>query len=459
MLISSILHTNFTGCIKSRDPLKQQWMRGTQLFGAYSLLIEDRVLPNPSPSANLVGFWKGKSVIKLLFAVFLCPCPLRWRGSMGVQKNFLKSVSPFQLLVSGYLLITLLGTFLLSTPIATKSGQWQNYLDALFMAASGISTTGLCVVDIGSFYSYFGQFVLMIIFQIGGVGYMTFLMFVLYLFDIKTPLSMQITAKESLSGASLRILGKFFVITVVFTLIFEIVGTLLLTLYWVQYYGVIHALWYGLFHSISAFCTAGFSLFPDSLMKFKDSLIINSTINVLSLAGGIGFIVLYETVIFVISKYKSVQIRRLSVHSKLVLVASLIIIATAVVMLLIAEKWDTNVNIIHKILYSTFQVISAQTTDGFNTMDIGAMSSASLIIIMMLMFIGASPGSTGGGIKTTTFAIVAMYIGSLLKGNSSAMVNVYEREIPQETVNKALGIFIYNYNSNRFNHNEHDGKE
>lgn len=361
---------------------------------------------------------------------------------MGIQKNFLKSVSPFQLLVSGYLLITLSGAFLLSTPIATTNGQWQNYFDALFMAASGISTTGLCVVDVGSYYSYFGQFVLMIIFQIGGIGYMTLLMIVLYLFEIKTSLSMQITAKESLSGASLRVLGKFFTITAIFTLMFEIGGALLLTIYWLQYYDINHAIWYALFHSISAFCTAGFSLFPDSLMKFKDSYGINLIINILSLAGGIGFIVLYEVIEFVTKKIRKVNRKRLSIHSKLVLTTTLILIITPMLILLLTEKWNDDIDYIHRILYSSFQVISAQTTDGFNTMDIGSMSSASLTVIMILMFIGASPGSTGGGIKTTTFAIVAMYIGSLLKGKSSGVVNVYEREIPQESVNKALGIFI-----------------
>lgn len=361
---------------------------------------------------------------------------------MGIQKNFLKSVSPFQLLVSGYLLITLSGAFLLSTPIATTSGQWQNYLDALFMAASGISTTGLCVVDVGSYYSYFGQFVLMIIFQIGGIGYMTLLMIVLYLFEIKTSLSMQITAKESLSGASLRVLGKFFTITAIFTLMFEIGGALLLTIYWLQYYDINHAIWYALFHSISAFCTAGFCLFPDSLMKFKDSYGINLIINILSLAGGIGFIVLHETIVFFTRKNRKVNKKRLSIHSKLVLTTTLILIIAPTLMLLLTEKWNDGIDYIHRILYSSFQVISAQTTDGFNTMDIGSMSSASLTVIMILMFIGASPGSTGGGIKTTTFAIVAMYIGSLLKGKSSGVVNVYEREIPQESVNKALGIFI-----------------
>lgn len=361
---------------------------------------------------------------------------------MGIQKNFLKSVSPFQLLVSGYLLITLSGAFLLSTPIATTSGQWQNYFDALFMAASGISTTGLCVVDVGSYYSYFGQFVLMIIFQIGGIGYMTLLMIVLYLFEIKTSLSMQITAKESLSGASLRVLGKFFTITAIFTLMFEIGGALLLTIYWLQYYDINHAIWYALFHSISAFCTAGFCLFPDSLMKFKDSYGINLIINILSLAGGIGFIVLHETIVFFTRKNRKVNKKRLSIHSKLVLTTTLILIITPMLILLLTEKWNNDIDYIHRILYSSFQVISAQTTDGFNTMDIGSMSSASLTVIMILMFIGASPGSTGGGIKTTTFAIVAMYIGSLLKGKSSGVVNVYEREIPQESVNKALGIFI-----------------
>ena len=361
---------------------------------------------------------------------------------MSFIKKFLKAVSPFQILVMGYLFITVSGAFLLSIPYASRNGQWQNYVDSLFMAASAISTTGLVVVDIGSFYTLFGQLVLMTIFQIGGIGYMSLLMFVLYLFDIKTSITVQLTAKESLSGPTLRILGKFFLVTVIFTLIFEASGAIVLALYWMQKYNSITAAYYGVFHSISAFCTAGFCLFPDSLMSYKDSIIINGSINFLSLAGGIGFIVLYETFMFVSKRLRGMKVKHVSVHTKVVLLTTFIIVITATLLLLVTEHWDSSISIIQRFVYSSFQVISASTTDGYNTIDIGAMSSASITIIMLLMFVGASPGSTGGGIKTTTFAIICMYIVSLLKGKSNGVVNIYEREIPTESINKALGIFI-----------------
>ncbi|MCX7679811.1 MAG: hypothetical protein N2316_11430 [Spirochaetes bacterium] len=230
--------------------------------------------------------------------------------------------------------------------------------------------------------------------------------------------------------------------TVILTLIFEMGGALLLTLYWIQYYDIFKAFWFGLFHSISAFCTAGFSLFPNSLIRFKNSFTINLIIDILSLAGGIGFIVLYETMQYCINKYKKIKTLRLSIHSKLVLITTFILVGAGTSILFLTEKWNNNANYIHNILYASFQSISAQTTDGFNTVDISTMSSTSLTVLMILMFIGASPGSTGGGIKTTTFAIVVMFINSLLKGKSSGVVNVYKREIPMETVNKALGIFI-----------------
>jgi len=385
---------------------------------------------------------EGQEHYKTAFCGFFYAFAPHRRGNMGIPKSFWKSISPFQLLVSGYLLITLGGAFLLSIPIATKSGRFENYFNALFMASSGISTTGLCVVDPGSFYTFFGQVVLMVIFQIGGIGYMTLLMFILYLFDIKTSLTVQLTARESLAGASLRVLGKFFIATVIFTLIFEMGGALLLALYWLKYYNLVHAVWYGIFHSISAFCTAGFSLFPDNLIKYRDSIVVNAVIDIVSIAGGLGFIVLYEAVIFIVNKYHNIKKLRLSIHTKLVFITTLILLMGGTFLVLITEKWDGSIDYIHRFMYSSFQVISAHTTDGFNTIDIGRMSSASLTVIMMLMFIGASPGSTGGGIKTTTFAITAKYIISLLKGKSSGVVNIYEREIPQESVNKALGIFI-----------------
>jgi len=360
---------------------------------------------------------------------------------MKSLRNLFKGISPYQILVFGYALITMTGAILLSLPISSADGKGQHFLDSLFVAVSGISTTGLTVVDIGSYYSTFGQIVLLCIFQIGGVGYMTFIVFFASIFAIRLPHTAATVAKESLSGSNHGTLGRFFAATLVYTIIFEFAGAIILTLFWSEKFPIVKAAYLGVFHSISAFCTAGFGLFPDSLMKYKTNIIVNLTIMIVSIAGGIGFIVLHDIYVYAIKRIKNEYPRRLSIHTRIALITTFVVMLAGTIIVLTTEKWSQTEKLSDRIMVSAFQSVSASTTDGFNTIDIGAMNPTSQTALMALMFIGASPGSTGGGIKTTTLGLILIFLWAQLKGRST--INVLRREISVSSVYRAFGVFAW----------------
>jgi trk system potassium uptake protein TrkH len=360
---------------------------------------------------------------------------------MKFLRNLFKDITPYQILVFGYALVTVTGAILLSLPVSSADGTHQDFIDSLFVAVSGISTTGLTVVDIGSYYSTFGQIVLLCIFQIGGIGYMTFIVFFASIFAFRLPHAAATVAKESLSGPSHGTLGRFFIATLVYTIIFELAGAIVLTLFWSEEFPTVRALYLGVFHSVSAFCTAGFGLFPDNLMKYKTNTIVNLTIMIVSIAGGIGFIVLHDIYVYVIKRIKNEYPRRLSIHTKIALFVTFVVMFAGSVIIFITEKWIPSETLSDRIIISAFQSVSASTTDGFNTVDIGKMNSTSQTALMALMFIGASPGSTGGGIKTTTLGLILIFLWAQLKGRST--INVLKREVPVSSVYKAFGVFAW----------------
>lgn len=361
---------------------------------------------------------------------------------MNTIKNWFTKPTAFQILVAGYALVVFVGALLLSLPISTAAGKHQPFLDALFVASSGISTTGLTPVDIGSYYSIFGQIVLLCIFQIGGIGYMTFIISFAYLVQMNLPITAHAVAKESLSGPDYRMVGKFLVATLAVTILFELAGAIVLTSFWIKEFSFGYATYLGIFHSVSAFCTAGFGIFPDSLIRYKSSAVVNYSIIILSIIGGIGFIVLYDFGSYLAKILKKQYPRRLSAHSKLVILVSIAVILIGTCVIFAAENWPSTTSFGHRLTFSAFQAISASTTDGFNTLDIGAMTPASLTFIMFLMFVGASPGSTGGGIKTSTFGLLLVFLWSQLK-NARTDINMFRRRIPPNLVYKAFGVFAW----------------
>ena len=347
--------------------------------------------------------------------------------------------TPLQILAGGYFLITTLGAILLSLPVSTADRSGQNFIDAFFLATSAISTSGLSVVDIGSYYSTFGQIVVMTIFQVGGLGYMTFFVFMISLFKKNMSIGNRVVAIESVAGAGEINLFKFFKIVLLATFLFEFIGAAVLFFCWMGDFTPGRAVYQSAFHSISAFCTAGFSLFPDSLVRYRNSLPVNLTISLVSLAGGIGFIVLYDLGIFLRKAAARKKPRRLASHSKMVLFATALVLGVSFAAILLTEPRLAPTGK-GKVLAASFQAISASTTDGYNTVDIGALGPSALFVLLLLMLIGAGPGSTGGGLKVSTLGVLVLSTWSFIRGKRD--VNFQGRRIPEETITRAFYVLF-----------------
>jgi trk system potassium uptake protein TrkH len=359
---------------------------------------------------------------------------------MTAFKKARQKLTPTHLLVAGYALVTLLVAALLALPIASSSGRPQPFVDAVFVASSGISTTGLSVVNVGEFYSLFGQIVLLIDFQIGGIGYMTLFVFAMYLLGGRLRLSHQLVAAESLVGSRLSDVVHFLKRVTQVTLIVEGLGAAILAWRWMDEFPLGRAVYLGIYHSVAAFCTAGFSTFPESLRAYQKDTVVNVTISLLSLVGGIGFLVLADVRHLLKKIIRREYPRRLSVHSKMALTVTAVVLVLGTGLIFLAERWPSSLTFGDRLMTAAFQAVSASTTDGFNTVDIGAMRATSLCMIMVLMFVGASPGSTGGGIKTTTLGALCVSLWAQLKRSDA---NVFHRRIHEETLHRAYAILLW----------------
>ncbi len=353
----------------------------------------------------------------------------------------LLGIKPAQLLIVTFLMTILIGTFLLTLPISTQSGHGLNFVDALFTATSATCVTGLIVQDTGSFFSIFGQIVILLLIQVGALGIMTFSV-TLFLaagkqMSNREAIAMQdVLDQDSIAG----IMGLIAFIAKM-TIFIEVLGAVFLFVGFTPYISdPWQRVYISVFHSISAFCNAGFSLFPDSIMRYANDGIINLTIAFLIIFGGLGFIVVKDLWDLYVKRERPKSLG-LRLHTKLVLSMTAILIIVGTILIFFAEN---SVNFAgmamkDKILISFFQSASARTA-GFNSIDIAGMTNASIFSIIILMFIGASSGSTGGGIKTTTFWVLLRSFSSNLQNKDN--INAFKRKIPDNIVGKAIAIFI-----------------
>ncbi len=346
------------------------------------------------------------------------------------------SLSPTQMIVFSFLSIIGAGTVLLLLPCSTTGGH-LNFINALFTAVSATCVTGLTVIDIGTELTQFGQWVIMILIQIGGLGIMTFSTFFLYLFGRKISIREREVIDTTLSYmpvSNIRSLLKK-IIAIVFVI--ETTGAALLAYHWHKLYPLPKAIYHGIFHSISAFCNAGFCLYKTSFEAFSTDLFVNFTLIGLIIVGGLGFVVLFELKNFIRRPARSIH--RLSFHSKVVLLVTAVLIVLGTLLLFGMEEAHlyTKIPWEQGLLKSFFQSVTARTA-GFNTIPIQSLSHGSCLVLVLLMFIGAAPGSCGGGVKVTTFGILAAMIFSRLRGSDTP--NLFYRTIPRETVEKALII-------------------
>ena len=329
---------------------------------------------------------------------------------------------------------------MLKLPIATCAGSLP-WVDAFFTATSAICVTGLIVVDTGSTFTPFGQGVILALIQIGGLGIMVFSMFFILLFGKNLSIRDRFIAKESLLGKiSFTNLFSLLKNILVVTFVVEIIGAVLLFCRFRMIYESGYAWYSAFFHAISAFCNAGFSLYSSSLMKFAPDPIINATIMALIILGGLGFPVLYELFTIIIKFIKRETIK-LSLHCKIVLITTIFLLITGTILFFILEF----ANPLHHqeggitLCEAFFQSVTARTA-GFNTIAVARLSNPALFVLIVLMFIGGSPASTAGGIKTTSFFIFLALLKRLFSGRDN--VEIFQRTIPKEIVYKVLGIII-----------------
>lgn len=358
-------------------------------------------------------------------------------GIAQVMNYLLKGLTPPRVLVLGFAAVILLGALLLTRPVATVDGQGLSFLNALFTSTSAVCVTGLVVVDTGTTFTLFGQIVILSLIQIGGLGFMTFATFFAILLGKRVTLKERMLLQEALNQNSLEGVVRLAKYVLLFSFVIEAVGALILAFRWSFDMGWSKAVYYGIFHAVSAFNNAGFDLFGEfsSLTRYVWDPIVNLTIMLLIILGGLGF--------FVLSDLYTHKGKKKMLHTKLVLSMTGILITVGTILIFLVEfsnpKTLGPLDPMSKVLASLFQSVTARTA-GFNTVDIAGMRSTSLLILISLMFIGASPGSTGGGIKTTSFASVSLYVISLFRGESG--VTFKERSIASDIIQKAVAVIF-----------------
>ncbi|EEG76449.1 TrkH family potassium uptake protein [Dethiobacter alkaliphilus] len=346
-------------------------------------------------------------------------------------------VSPAKILVVGFAAVIFIGALLLTLPIATHSGQ-ISFLDALFTATSAVCVTGLVVVDTGTYFTVFGQTVIMILIQIGGLGIMTAATVVFILLGKKITLRERLVIKEAMNQITMEGLVRLVQIVILLTFAVEAVGALLLSTRFIPEYGLGTGLFYSVFHAVSAFSNAGFDLIGEgrSLTPFANDPVILLTIAALFILGGLGFSVVMEF-------YQKRRLRRLTLHTKMVLIISSVLLVLGTVIIFVMEYNNPEtlgqLGFLGKVLNAFFTSATTRTA-GFNSVPTGGLLHPTLFFMLALMFIGASPGSTGGGIKTTTFGGLLVAVISTIRGSDDPVI--FKKQIPVEILRRALSIAV-----------------
>lgn len=341
-------------------------------------------------------------------------------------------LSPPQLLLVIFIFFIFLGAVLLKLPFAaTEQVSW---LDALFTATSAMTVTGLIVMDTGTAFTTFGEVVIMGLIQVGGLGIMSFAMLIYLMLGKKIGFKERLIIQQALNqtsvGGVIRLVKHLFI----FSFIVEGFAMILLAAEWIPEYGLKSGLYYSMFHSISAFNNAGFALWPDGLMRYVTNPLVNLVLSGLFIIGGIGFTVLTDL-------WYSKKLQKLSLHTKLMLSGTLVINIVAMIVIFALEmnnpKTLADLPLSRKILGSYFQAVTPRTA-GFNTLDIAGMEDATILFMVLLMFIGAGSASTGGGIKLTTFLVITFSVFAFLRQRKE--IKVFRRTIDGTFIYKALAI-------------------
>lgn len=355
------------------------------------------------------------------------------------SKIKLHNLSPTKIIMWGYTVIILVGAFLLCLPISSRSGEFTNIFDCIFTATSATCVTGLVVFDTYTYWTLFGQLVIISLIQIGGLGFMTLALSAITLTKKHIGLRERNTLREALAAPSVG--GVVRIARFIFfgSITFEAIGAILLSFKFIPDFGVVRGIYYSIFHSISAFCNAGFDLMGirepfSSLTTYYDSFIVNFTICALIIIGGLGFFVWDD-----IRNHKF-DFKHYKLHTKIVLLVTFVLIFGGAFAIFLFEQNHTtfdNLPYWQRALLSLFQSVTPRTA-GFNTIDLNALSDESQMLTICLMLIGGSPSSTAGGIKTTTLAVMLLSIVTELRNRKD--IECFKRRIDQETVRHAYSV-------------------
>jgi len=350
-------------------------------------------------------------------------------------KNWFSKWSPTQILIFTFLALIVIGSLLLSLPVASRQ-EPLGFVDALFTATSAVCVTGLVVVDTLTQFTLFGQIVIILLVQLGGLGLMTIASMMAILLGRRISLRNHLIMQEALNQFSLEGLVRLIKAVGAVTFLCEGMGAVVLTIRFLPDFGWPRAVWYGIFHSVAAFCNAGFDLMGGfrNLAPYVGDWLVNIVIMSLIIVGGLGFSVILE----IWQKRKDMR-RTLSLHARIVISASAWLILFGAVFILIVE-WDRGLAQLPwptKVLAALFHAVAPRTA-GFSTLPLGSFHSATLLLMTILMFIGASPGSTGGGVKTTTFGTLLALVVSSIRGHDE--VRLFNRRIPDAIVRRSVAI-------------------
>lgn len=369
------------------------------------------------------------------------------------RKRKKRSFSPTRRIAFSFFVVIVIGSILLSLPISNHV-EHTSYINHLFVATSATCVTGLVPVVVKDQYNLFGQLIIIVLIQIGGLGFLTFLNMMLVAFKKKLSYTNKIVMQEALNQSSMRNISLYIKRVIKYTFFFEGLGAFLLCFIFVPEYGIIKGIYYSCFHSISAFCNAGFDILgSNSLMNYQGHYFMNLIIAGLIIAGGLGFVVWIDLrmswqkykqnfKVFKLQRYLS----SLSLHTKIVLISTLALILIGTISILVLEynHFETlgSLSLPDKILASFFQSVTLRTA-GFATLDMASLYDPTKLLMCMIMFIGGSPAGTAGGIKTVTFVIILLYIHSLVLGSDH--VKVMKRMISDQIVKRALTIGIVSF--------------
>lgn len=351
---------------------------------------------------------------------------------MSKIKNKVIHLSPSQLLILVFFTAIMLGTCLLKLPIA--SYHYVRWIDALFTATSAMTVTGLSTIDSAKEYTLFGQFVIIALIQLGGLGIVSFALLIFIMLGKKIGLKERILIQQSLNQTSLGGVIKLVRNLFLFSFIIEFIAMLFLSIRWIPEYGFWRGVFYSFFHSISAFNNAGFSLWSDNLIRYVGDPIVNIGITGLIILGGIGFTVMSDI-------WNKKSFRKLSLHSKIMIIGTILTNLLAMAFIYILEYHNPHtlghLSTPDKLWASYFQAVTTRTA-GFETMDLDNLQEPTALLFLLLMFIGAGSASTGGGIKLTTFIVIVISVITFIKGKQEIVLA--KRTIANSILLKSLAI-------------------